>query len=121
MKAKYFLLVLLALPSTILSATVPPMRVYVTNNGQLDLLVNNVLIPANPMKNDSYEVQTVNNALVIALAESNAGPTTVKLQPADANSTIQIGSHGNFVDVLRSDKIPIRLRFGSKQHFPKKL
>jgi len=98
------------------------MTVYVTNNGQQDLLINNVLIPANPMETDSYPVQSINNMLTISIPGIDSGHANVKLREADAGATIQIGSHGTTVDVLRTDKIPERFRIkSSKKRFPKKL
>ncbi len=124
MNIKYFLLVLLALPfATITRFVSEPMNVYVTNNGQIDLMVNSVLIPANPMETDIYPIQSINNTLVISIpGQGSEHAVVVKLRDGDAGTTIQIGSHGDGVDVLRSDKIPVRfLLKNSRNRFPKKL
>ena len=118
MNIVYFLLALITMP---LNARKPmPMSVYVTNNGEIDLVVNGVFIPANPMDTDKYLVHSIKNILVVSVPGDESQNVEVKLLDGDAGTTIQIGSHGDAVHVLRSDKNPKRLPFKSNKRFPKR-
>ncbi len=119
MKIAYFLLALITMPLT--ASTPMPMSVYVTNNGEIDLEVNGVFIPANPMDTDKYLVHSIKNTLAISVPGDESQHAEVKLLDSDAGITIKIGSHGDAVHVLRSDKNPKLLPFKSNKRFPKKL
>ena len=121
MKIKYFLSALLVLPfATTTPARPEPIDVYVTNNGTIPLTVNDIEIPANPMDTDRYLIRAVNKTLIISDPRYESQYTEIKLLDKDAGTTIKIGSNGNSVDVLRSDKIGKRAPFKSNKRFPKK-
>ena len=122
MRLNYFLLALFTLPfATTTPATPEPMNVYVTNNGEIALNVNGLLIPANPMETDQYLIKAPNNILIISDPRYESQYTEVKLLKKDDGTTIKIGSNGDTVDVLRSDKFGKRLQFKSDKRFPKPL
>ncbi len=121
MRLKYFLLALFTLPFATIIRSREPMSVYVTNNGEIALKVNGLLIPANPMDTDRHPIRAVGNTLIISDPRYESQHAIVKLLDKDDGTTIQIGSHGDAVDVLRSDKVGKRLQFKSNKKFPKPL
>lgn len=120
----YALAILLTLPPSTLHSynrAQQEMTVYFTNNGEIPLLVNKILIPANPMEKDQHPIKIFNKSVVIANAHDESQFVTVPLFENDVNTVIKIGSNGSTVDILRSDKIAKRFAFKFNHQFPKKL
>ena len=122
MRMRYFLLVIFVMScmtNARMSKTPPrrPSYVYLTNNGQIDLMIYGVLIPAQPIDTHTYPVPVTDNWLIISLPNQDPKELAqkIKLLDADIGNTIKIGGYYNtqegryLVSVLRSNKIPIIL------------
>jgi len=121
MKMKYFLLVgyaIMCVTNTLTKKAFPaqePTYVHIINNGLIDLIINNVLIPKKSVDVQAYSVPVHNNELVISLPDQDPKQLAqkIKLLKGDIGNTIKVGGYYNttegsyFVSALRSDMIPI--------------
>ena len=101
-------------------------EVLVTNNGQVDLIVNNVQIPARPMDTDTHRIRALNNELVIRSVDPKSPTRTIKLTDTDAGTLIKIGGQYNpsaqqyVIDIRRPYEAPVRMPLNGSL-VPKKL
>lgn len=92
----------------------PDTYVYIINNGQVPLLVNNVLIPVHVQNAKPYPVQVTKKGLIVQIPGKK--PTfahIVKLLPCDIGGLIKIGGFYDenndqyLISTLLTNKVPI--------------
>lgn len=114
MIARYFLFAALLLPCMMQSVSVmEPSHTFVINNGQMDLVVNGISIPASPMGKKVHQVPVTDLTLIVTVPNDEKAMQKIKLLPADLGNTIKIGGYYNqrenryIVSILRSNHIPL--------------
>ena len=96
--------------------------VYIVNNGELDLQVNNVIVPAGRSLKESHPIPVYEKKLIISLPKfsRNLALGRVHLKDQDVSSTIKIGAYFDtekkvvHVMLLKANKIPIMITLHPK-------
>ena len=99
--------------------------VYIVNNGELDLIVNNVLVPARQSLKVAQPVPVKNKILLIEVPHvaRNVAMEKVPLKDADLGNTVKVGAYFDAmkkqykVVLLRANKIPIMVTLHKKTRY----
>jgi len=110
----------------------PQNYVYIINNGQLELKINNVIIPAGKSLKQAHIVPVYEQLLLIEIPNiprKNA-MQKIHLKQADIGNTVKVGAYFDTqrniynVTLLRANKIPLLVTLRKKTHgisIPKEL